>query len=99
MRKIGSKPLTAKQRVELKALAKLPEGKINTRETLEVRDWSEAKRGLFYRPVKQQLTLRLDADVLDWFKNHAPKGDGYQTDINRALREHVLRKECPRKRA
>jgi uncharacterized protein (DUF4415 family) len=37
--------------------------------------------------------------VLDWFKNHAPKGDGYQTDINRALREHVLRKGRPRKRA
>ena len=99
MKKVGSKPLTAKQRAELKALAKLPEGKINTRATPEVRDWSGAKRGLFYRPVKQQLTLRLDADVLDWFKSHAPKGEGYQTDINRALREHVLRKERPRKRA
>ncbi len=99
MKKVSSKPLTAKQKAELKALAKLPEGKINTRETPEVRDWSEAKRSLFYRPVKQQLTLRLDADVLNWFKNHAPKGDGYQTDINRALREHVRRKERPRKRA
>ena len=99
MKKVGSKPLTAKQTAELKALAKLPDGKINTRTTPGVRDWSEAKRGLFYRPVKQQLTLRLDADVLDWFKNHAPKGEGYQTDINRALREHMRRKERPRKRA
>ena len=99
MKKIGSKPLTAKQKAELKALAKLPEGKINTHETPEVRDWSGAKRSLFYRPVKQQLTLRLDADVVDWFKNHAPKGSGYQTDINRALREHVRRNERPRKRA
>ena len=99
MKKVGSKPLTAKQMAELKALARLPDGKINTRATREVRDWSEAKRGLFYRPVKQQLTLRLDADVLDWFKNHAPKGEGYQTDINRALREHMRRKERPRKRA
>jgi uncharacterized protein (DUF4415 family) len=47
---------------------------------------------LFYRPVKQQLTLRLDADVIAWFKDHAPKGEGYKTDINRALRRHVQRR-------
>jgi uncharacterized protein (DUF4415 family) len=29
-------------------------------------DWSQAKRGLFYHPVKQQITLRLDADLIDW---------------------------------
>ncbi len=34
-------------------------------------------------PVKQQLTIRLDADVLDWLKSH---GRGYQTRINRILR-------------
>jgi uncharacterized protein (DUF4415 family) len=42
-------------------------------------DWSGAKRGLFYRPVKQQLTLRLDADVVAWFKTHAASDEGYQT--------------------
>ena len=47
---------------------------------------------MFYRPLKQQLTLRLDADVIAWFKDHAPKGQGYQTNINRALREHVQRR-------
>jgi uncharacterized protein (DUF4415 family) len=90
MKKVSSKPLTARHKKELAALAALPEDKIDTREMPEVRDWSNAKRGLFYRPVKQQLTLRLDADVVAWFKEHAPKG--YQTDINRALREHVERK-------
>jgi uncharacterized protein (DUF4415 family) len=35
----------------------------------ELLDWSCAKRGLFYQPVKRQLTLRLDADVVAWFKN------------------------------
>jgi hypothetical protein len=35
-----------------------------------------AKRGLFYRPVKQQLTLRLDADVVAWFKRHATSNEG-----------------------
>ena len=90
MKKASSKPLSAQQKKELAALAGLPDSKIDTREMPEVRDWSNAKRGLFYRPVKQQLTLRLDADVVAWFKEHAPKG--YQTDINRALREHVGRK-------
>jgi hypothetical protein len=44
---------------------------------------------LFYRPVKQQLTLRLDADVVAWFKRHTTFNEGYQTRINRALREYV----------
>ncbi len=83
------KPLTAIQRAEVKALAALRDDAIDTSDAPEMRDWSDAKRGLFYRPVKQQVTLRLDADVLAWFKDHARNGRGYQTDINRALREHV----------
>lgn len=79
-----------KQKKELTALARLPDDKIDTHAIPEARDWSGAKRGLFYRPVKQQLTLRLDADVVAWFKDHAPKG--YQTNIDRALREHVQRR-------
>lgn len=92
MKKVSSKPLTAKQKRELAALARLADDKIDTRATPAVKDWSGAKRGLFYRPVKQQLTLRLDADVIAWFKDHAPKGRGYQSDINRALRDHVQRR-------
>jgi uncharacterized protein (DUF4415 family) len=34
-------------------------------------------------PAKKQLTIRLDADVLDWLKGH---GRGYQTRINHILR-------------
>ena len=52
-------------------------------------DWSQAKRGLFYRPVKQQITLRLDADLISWFKTNPAPDEGYQTSINRALREYV----------
>jgi uncharacterized protein (DUF4415 family) len=40
--------------------------------------------GVLYRPIKKPVTLRLDADVLAWFKK---SGHGYQTRINRALRE------------
>jgi uncharacterized protein (DUF4415 family) len=37
----------------------------------------------WYKPRKKVVTLRLDADVLAWFKKD---GDGYQTRINKALR-------------
>jgi uncharacterized protein (DUF4415 family) len=40
--------------------------------------------GVLYRPIKKPVTLRLDADVIAWFKK---SGRGYQTRINRALRE------------
>ncbi|HXZ02410.1 MAG TPA: BrnA antitoxin family protein [Stellaceae bacterium] len=86
------KPLSPDRKAELDALAKLREGEIDTRDVPEVRDWSGARRGVFYRPVKRQITLRLDADVIAWFKNHAPRGAGYQTDVNRALREHLHRR-------
>jgi uncharacterized protein (DUF4415 family) len=43
-------------------------------------------------PVKTQLTIRLDADVLDWLKGH---GRGYQTRINRILRV-VMESQPPR---
>ncbi len=93
MKKTGSRSPARTRKAELKVLAVLPEGEIDLSDIPEVRDWSGAKRGLFYRPVKKQLTLRLDADVVAWFKGHARGGRGYQTDINRALREHVHRRE------
>lgn len=54
----------------------------------EINDWSHAIRhGQFYRPVKQQTSVRLDADVLAWLK---AQGKGYQTRMNRILREAML---------
>lgn len=81
--------LSAEQQAELEALAALPEDQIQTDDMPEVLDWSDARRGLFYRPIKQQITLRLDADLIDWFKRNRPQGEGYQTSINRALREYI----------
>ncbi len=91
MRKVSSRTPNRPQRAELDALSMLPEAEIDTRDIPEVRDWRDARRGMFYRPVKQQLTIRLDADVVAWFKHRASGGRGYQTEINRALREHVAR--------
>jgi uncharacterized protein (DUF4415 family) len=45
-----------------------------------------ARTALKPLPAKQQITLRIDADVLDWFKRSGP---GYQTQINRLLRAYV----------
>jgi uncharacterized protein (DUF4415 family) len=93
MKKGGSKPLSPAQHAELDALAALPEEQIDTRDMPEVRDWSGARRGALYRPVKQQITLWIDADVIEWFKARARGGEGYQTSINRALREYVERRQ------
>lgn len=93
MKNRNSKRLSKVQKAELEALAALPEDRIGTGDIPEVTDWSGAERGLFYRPVKQQLTLRLDADVVAWFKRRARGGRGYQTEINSALREYVGQRE------
>jgi uncharacterized protein (DUF4415 family)/uncharacterized DUF497 family protein len=89
MKKSANNRLTAKQRAELAALAAMPDNKINTADIPEQRDWSGARRGMFFRPVKQQITLRLDADLIDWFRRSAKPDAGYQTRINDALREYV----------
>ncbi len=50
------------------------------------------KATVAWPPAKKQLTIRLDADVLDWLKGH---GKGYQTRINRILRV-VMESQPPR---
>ena len=83
------KPLTAKQKRELAALAALPDEAIDTSDIPELPPsfWKNAIRGRFYRPVKQAVSLRLDADVVAWLKK---RGKGYQTRANHILRERML---------
>ena len=83
--------LSEREKAEISFLERLPADQIDTVDIPEALDWPNARRGLFYRPIKQQITLRLDADVVAWFKTHAREGRGYQTDINNALRQHVQR--------
>jgi uncharacterized protein (DUF4415 family) len=56
-------------------------------------DFSEAIRGPVVPPApgKTRITIRLDTDVLDWFraKVHAQGGGNYQTLINQALRTYI----------
>jgi uncharacterized protein (DUF4415 family) len=97
MKKASSSRLTARQRTELEGLAALPEDRIELTDIPETLDWSDAKRGVLYRPVKKQLTLRIDADVVAWFKSRATRKHGYQTQMNLALRDHVRRMARSRK--
>lgn len=46
-------PVPPETQAEIDALAALPENQLDTDDIPEVHDWSGAKRGLFYRPVKQ----------------------------------------------
>lgn len=77
---------TDKKTEELIRLAKLPDEQIDTSDIWEVSDFSKAEIGKFYRPVKKQITLRLDADLLEWFRK---SGARYQTRINHILREYM----------
>jgi uncharacterized protein (DUF4415 family) len=81
---------------ELEALTRLPESGIDTSEIPEVSDWSEAVAGKFYRPIKEPVTIRLDADILAWLKAQGP---GYQTRINALLRRTMPDLKTLRKRS
>ncbi len=62
-------------------------------------DFSNAKRGpvLPPSPGKTRITIRLDDDVLDWFRQqaHLAEGANYQTQINDALRSFVQERKKP----
>jgi len=75
---------------QLQAVATLPDEQIDTADIPEVRDWSGAVRGRYHEPPKQRLTLQIDADVIDYFRKQAPRGQ-YQAAMYRALRATMLR--------
>ncbi len=81
--------VSKEQQVRLERLAAAPDEEIDTSDIPEVLDWSGAIRGGLYKTRKEAITIRLDADVLAWFRDHAEGGRGYQSEINRALRQYV----------
>jgi uncharacterized protein (DUF4415 family) len=82
-------PLTKAQEDNLKKLAAMPDDEINYDDIPKLTDTqlAEMKRGAFYRPVKKQITARVDADVLAWLKS---QGKGYQSRMNAILRDAML---------
>ena len=68
----------------------MPDSEIDTSDITEWTEamWKNAVREKFYRPVKQAVSLRLDADVIAWLKKDR---QGYQTRANQMLRERMLK--------
>jgi uncharacterized protein (DUF4415 family) len=84
-----SRELTPLQRKDVERLRAMREEDIDYSDIPEVTDFRGFHRREFYRPVKEPVSLRLDADLIAWFKQQAQDGEKYQTHINRALREYV----------
>jgi uncharacterized protein (DUF4415 family) len=82
-----NKPLTAQQRKRLKLVAAMPDAEIDYSDIpcQTAVQWTRSG-AIVPAENKQQITLRLDADVLKFFKG---TGKRYQSRINAALREYV----------
>lgn len=54
-------------------------------------DFSRGKRGAVIPPApnKVQISIRIDPDILDWFREQVKGGGSYQTLINNVLRAHM----------
>ncbi|ATW34470.1 BrnA antitoxin family protein [Candidatus Williamhamiltonella defendens] len=82
-------PLTEERKAELRALAEKPDSEIDYSDIppLQKAFWERANPNPFFKPVKTHASIRLDSDVLAWFKS---QGKGYQTRINAILRQAML---------
>jgi len=62
-------------------------------------DFSKGRRGAVIPPTpnKTRITIRLDTDILAWFRDQVNRAGGgnYQSLINEALRGHVQRAKAP----
>lgn len=86
-------PLSAESKRQLERLAAMPDSEIDLSDMPELpaSAWKNAVRGKFYRPAKEPVTIRLDADVLAWLKKKADaSGAGYQTVTNHFLRNLMM---------
>jgi len=83
-------PLTAEEKAELETLTEMPDERIDVSDVPPLSEafWQNAVRNPFYRPVKRQVTVRLDADVLAWLRS---AGRGYQSKLNTILRKAMIR--------
>jgi uncharacterized protein (DUF4415 family) len=82
--------ITPEMRAQLEALRNRPDSEIDLSDIPEINpeQWKNAVRGALYRPLKEQITVRVDADVLAWLRS---QGAGYQSRMNGILREAMLK--------
>ncbi len=79
--------LTKEQERDIAVSAAKKDEDIDLSDMPERLDWSGATKGMFYRPAKRPVTMRLDEDVVAWLKSF---GRGYQTKANLLLRHAML---------
>jgi uncharacterized protein (DUF4415 family) len=79
-------PMNKREMAELKKLARMPDSKIDFSDAPDAPSHTRTLVGQFYRPVKQHISLRVDADVLAWFRGRGAK---YQTYMNQVLRREM----------
>ncbi|MCF7997271.1 MAG: BrnA antitoxin family protein [Chromatiaceae bacterium] len=54
-------------------------------------DFANSQRGATVKSNKERITIRLDPDIIEWFRTRVSGGGNFQTLINEALREHMER--------
>jgi len=89
-RERGFSPIDEEAKKRIAELAALPESEIDTSDIPEWTDADFAQAVPFhslFKPRKEQITARIDADVLAWLKSH---GKGYQTLMNELLRKEMM---------
>jgi uncharacterized protein (DUF4415 family) len=80
-------PVTDTQRRELERLRDPPDSQIDFSDAPERNPRaSDLQVGRFYRPIKQLVSIRVDAEVLAWFRG---RGKKYQTYMNEVLRREM----------
>jgi uncharacterized protein (DUF4415 family) len=86
-----AKAATAGQQDEPEKLTAMSDSEIDVSDLPELTEtfWQNAAPNPFYRPVKKQITLRIDADILAWLRQQGP--EGYQSRLNALLRSVMLR--------
>ena len=86
----GESRLSEERKRELAELAKRPDSEIDFSDIPELTEkfWQNAVPNPFYKPVKKQVTLRIDADILAWLRQQGK--DGYQSRLNAVLRQVML---------
>ena len=77
-------------RARMAEIAAMPDDKIDFSDIPELTEkfWQNAVPNPFYKPVKEQVTLRIDADILAWLRQQGK--DGYQSRLNAVLRRVML---------
>ena len=87
---LSDRPMTAVQKRRLDKLAQQPDSEIDYSDIPPATEkfWQNAVRNPFYKPVKKQVTVRIDADILAWLRQQG--SDGYQSRLNATLRKVML---------